>query len=438
MKLISTLLFFFAFTSAFAQVWPWFFSETAFKKWLIEKDVKCLKYVSADLPYEYVKSQSNYQWVKKGITSYFFDENSLLEKVKIEAIDISIHHDSLNTENNYNYIINRMLPYMPFSADNDDVRDLVEYNRSKFYPGIKIKFMKLATTPGLKVFANYQFVDYTPFSFDYAYELLQEIYLNNEEIISVKNYGYGGEIWIPYIGVIEYEKENDTLSFLKEKAHTSDYYYAYDTLIYYPYYQKTSADKKQIELGIRLKHSSGIYCFFPFKKVITEKTDIEESKTILQLCDRDVKMLPISFRSREDYKCLSHGSGLWVSDYYEYWWTNCNDDLSDFNLEKTKIVTKLNKKTNEFSEKVIYEWSNNEWHIISEETKTKTGYLQNYYPVGWKKPIYQIVISTDVNNNPVFTKVVHEKEEILFRISDDSIYLTKDENNYGHFLVEYE
>lgn len=422
------------------------FSETAFKKWLIEKDVLCLKYVSADHNYEDIRTAKYWPTIRKGITSYYFDEDAILEKVKIEEIEISLRDDSLQTENNYNYILKRMFPYMPFALPSEDVRDLVEYTRSEFFPGIKIKFMKLAVSPEGKAFANYQYVDdaNAPFDFYYSYQLKHEIYFEDGEINSVKNYSYGGDFYIPYMGITEFEKVNDTLSILKERAHTgcsNQDYCAEDTLITYPYYRKTSEEGKRLEFGVRILDSAEIYCYFPLKEIYIIENDYDKIRSVAQAYDGSHQVMPITIANGYgDYRFLSYGSSIYPYDGVLNRETcdNLANYAYHFRKEKNKTVTKLDKKTNEFSEKKIYSLVNDEWQLNSRETKTETGYLQNYYTPCCKKPVYQIKISSDANSNPVFTKIANEKEEIIFRISGDSIYLTRDENFYGHFFVEYE
>ncbi|MBK9191518.1 MAG: hypothetical protein IPM77_08365 [Crocinitomicaceae bacterium] len=65
------------------------------------------------------------------------------------------------------------------------------------------------------------------------------------------------------------------------------------------------------------------------------------------------------------------------------------------------------------------------------------GYLK-YYHYGDKKNDVRLTrVILDQNRNPVFVKEEYDKRDTIFRISGDSIYLTKDENMYGHFLIEY-
>src|SRR5688572_2231412 len=92
------------FKPAAAQEWPWFFSETAFKNWLVEKKVKCLRYMNVELPFSYVKSRRSYAY-SGAIATYYFDEKGVLDYVRLEELAIGVRHDSLMTDDNYYFIL---------------------------------------------------------------------------------------------------------------------------------------------------------------------------------------------------------------------------------------------------------------------------------------------------------------------------------------------
>lgn len=448
MKLISSIFFFSIFTSAFGQEWPWFFSETAFKKWLIEKDVKCLKYVSADLDFENLRTAKYWPDIRKCITSYYFDQEGVLENIKIEEIEISLLEDSDQTENNYYYIITELLPTMPLSLSESEKAKFTDYGESKYFPGIKIRQFSAAIAPDGTLFKDYRRVVKSDASFPFLYEysLRQEIGLDKGEIISIKKYDYNGDFYIPALEFAEYVKLNDSVYVLRLNSFFNfDDYQSYapigkDTVINYPFYRKISVDEKRVELGIYVSDSAGTLCYFPLRQIFTDEMAQEKTQIINQIYDHAYQMLPITiYGGYGDYRFLCY-SGISVQNNVlsELTCAHLFNYKDLYRKENRKIVTKLNKKTNEFSEKIIYSWENDDWRLISQETKTNGGYLQNHYILGSKKPVHQIKISSDANSNPVFTKIANEKEEIIFRISGDSIYLTRDENSYGHFLIEYE
>lgn len=437
------------FKPAFAQEWPWFFSETAFKSWLVEKNVKCLKYVSNDLPYSDMISNKNWPAIKKGITSYYFDDAGLLQNVKVEEIQISVYPDSLKTEKNYYLIINKLLASMPWEMQESDKIKLYEYDKSKLFPGIKSNFSGRAIAPDGTVFADYSHVDEssTLFPFSYNYRLNQEIHLDGGEIVSLQNYYLSDDYCcnhIPSMGVVAYTEINDSVSVLNTKSHSiflGDYsFVGRDTIIYHSYYCKKTPDKKREEYGVRLKDSSGTYCYLPLMEIIIDETANEKIQYISHLKDRSYLYpsipLPI-FTGIEDYKYLSYGS---FAVLYDDWVRRSCDNLFDheYHTEKIKIVSTFDKKTGEIHTKKICEWENDEWKLTMSETKTPTGYLQKHFYNGKKNYSHLIKINMDEHGNPEFLRETNYGQEVIFRISGDSIYLTEKENEYGTFLIEYE
>ncbi|MBK9191519.1 MAG: hypothetical protein IPM77_08370 [Crocinitomicaceae bacterium] len=257
------------FLSFYINIWTGValvFSETAFKKWLNEKDVKCLKYVSADLEYLNFK---NYRYsAEKAIVRYYFDESGVIDFLRKEEIEISLLDDA-KTEDNYYFILDSIFPSMPWKMSQADIYILQEYNLSKFYPKIRCMSMYDAVAPDGTVFEESRLVysKDSSFKFYYHYNLIQEVQFEYGQINSVKDYDLRGDFYIPQLSEISYVPMNDSVSILTLKGYLNFYekgtYVGRDTIVQYPFYRKNFKNKQKLEFGVRILDTNNVYIHYP-------------------------------------------------------------------------------------------------------------------------------------------------------------------------------